>query len=84
MFIKHVYKITDNKENLNKSVSTFTTTLTLSFIKDVKDKLSECKDNSLYKLIYKYKKVFKNKLFDSLLSKCENKHEIKTKIAKIS
>ena len=58
MFIIHVCKITDNKENLNKSVSTFTTTLTLTFARDTKDKLSECKDNSLYKHIYKYKKVF--------------------------
>ena len=79
----HVYKIADNEENLNKSASFFTTTLTLSSARDIKDKLSECKDDSSCKLIYKYKNIFQNKLSDSLSLKCENKHEIKMRNAKL-
>ena len=54
----HVHKITNNKKYLNEFASTSTTILILSFARDAKDKLSKCKDDSLCKLIYKYKKVF--------------------------
>ena len=49
----------------------------------MKTDLLDCKDVQLHQLIYKYKKVFYNKLLNSLSSKRDNKHEIKTGDAKL-
>ena len=81
VFVMHIHKISDEIKSFNKfsiSSTTTTTSSTISSSADTKTELLNCEDVQLHQLIHKYKKVFYNKLSDSLLSKWDNEHEIKT------
>ena len=86
VFVMHICKIFDKIKSFNKFSISFTTTTTtsstISSSADMKTELLNCEDVQLCQLIHKYKKVFYNKLSDSLLSKWDNEHEIKTRDAK--
>ena len=74
----HIYKISDKNKSFNKSqISTTTTSSIISSSADTKTKLLNYKDIQLYQLIYKYKKVFHNKLLNNLSSKRDNELKIK-------
>ena len=71
-FIMHIHKISDKIESSDKSPipsTTTTTSSTISSSADMKIKLLNCEDVQLHQLIHKYKKVFCNKLLNSLSSK---------------
>ena len=84
-FIMHICKISDKIKSSDKSLISSTTTITSFTIFssiDMKTELSDCEDVQLYQLIYKYKKVFYNKLLNNLLSKWDNEHEIEMRDTK--
>ena len=81
----HIHKISDKNKSSDKfsiSFTTTTTSFTISSSADTKTELLNCEDVQLHQLIHKYRKVFHNKLLNSLLSKWDNEHEIKTGDAK--
>ena len=84
VFVMHICKISDENESSNKfSISSTTiTSFIISSSADMKTKLLNYEDIQLHQLIHKYKKVFCNKVSDSLLSKWDNKHKIKIRDTK--